>query len=114
MLTHAIANHPNVLDDLDADRQLARDLGQPSAAIQATQLRAKLVGLLVDRKESDAPGDFAAMQTADEVMALVRQELGEETAAALAAALAKQDEPAENPLETSGFDATRDEGSTLN
>jgi hypothetical protein len=54
------------------------------------------------------------MQTADEVMALVRQELGERTAAALAAALAKQDEPAENPSEADGFDATRDEGSTLN
>jgi hypothetical protein len=74
----------------------------------------KLVGLLVDRKESGAPGDFAALQTTDEVLAAVRQELGDEAAVALAAALAKRDEPAENPLETSGFDATRDEGSTLN
>ena len=51
------------------------------------------------------------MQTADEVMALVRQELGEETAAALAAALARQ-EPADQAMP--GLDATREDGSTLN
>ena len=39
----------------------SEQLGQPSAAIQATQLSAKPVGLLVDRKESGAPGDFAAV-----------------------------------------------------
>lgn len=47
-------------------------------------------------------------------MAVVRQELGEETAAALAAALAKQDEQAERAAETAGVSETRDEGSTLN
>ena len=54
------------------------------------------------------------MQTADEVMALVRQELGEETAAALAAALAKQDEQAERVAETAGVIETRDPEKTLN
>ena len=42
----------SLLDDLAADRALARTLGQPSAAIAATQLTARLCGLLVDRKES--------------------------------------------------------------
>jgi hypothetical protein len=61
----------------------------------ATQLSAKLCGLLVDRKESGQPGDFAELQSADEVLALIRRELGDATATALAAALAQQDgEPA--------------------
>lgn len=52
----------------------------------------RVVCLLIDRKESGAPGDFDKMQTADKVMALVRAELGDAAAAALAAALAR-DEP---------------------
>jgi hypothetical protein len=41
-----------VPDDLARpNRALARTLGEPSAAIAATHLTAKLVGLLVDRKE---------------------------------------------------------------
>jgi hypothetical protein len=82
----------SLIEDLAADRALARDLGQPSAAIAATQLTAKICGLLVDRKETGQPGEFADMQSADEVLALVKRELGEETAAALAAALAQQDD----------------------
>lgn len=97
-----------LLSDLVEDRALARELGQPSAAIAATQLSAKLVGLLVDRKESGAPGDFAA-QTPEAVVERVRQELGEATADALLAALAQQDaapaepEPAA-PVERSADD----------
>jgi cytochrome c553 len=41
-----------------------------------------------------APGEFASLQTAEEVMALVRAELGDAAAAALAAAAAaSHDEP---------------------
>ncbi len=88
--------------DLAADRALARETKQVSAAIQATQLSAKLVGLLIERKESGAPGDFANAQSADEVLALVRKELGAEFADAIAAVVAKNeaseaDPPAEVP-----------------
>ena len=76
-----------LLDDLAADRALARTLGQPSAAIAATQLTARLCGLLVDRKESGQPGEFAGLQSEAEVLALVRRELGDDSATALAAAL---------------------------
>jgi len=101
-----------LLQDLADDRALARTLGQPSAAIAATQLSAKLTGLLVDRKESGAPGDFAGLQSAGEVLALVRAELGEETAALLTAALARRDEASALPGDA--CDATeRDESSTL-
>ena len=78
-----------LLDDLAADRALARALGQPSAAIAATQLTARLCGLLVDRRESGQPGEFAGLQSEAEVLALVRRELGDDSATALAAALAQ-------------------------
>jgi hypothetical protein len=81
----------SLLSDLAEDRALARELGQPSAAISATALAAKLTGLLVDRKESGQPGDFSGMQSEADVLALVRNELGEDSAQALAAALAKAD-----------------------
>jgi len=98
-----------LLDDLASDRELARTLGQPSAAIAATQLSAKLVGLLVERKESGQPGDFAGLQSASEVLALVKAELGDETAALLAAALERREEASAPEV----VDTTRDEGGTL-
>lgn len=101
----------SLLQDLADDRKLARTLGQPSAAIAATQLSAKLVGLLVDRKESGQPGDFAGLQSASEVLALVRAELGEETAALLSAALERRGEEASAP---DALDTTRDDGAVLN
>jgi phage terminase small subunit len=84
-----------LLQDLADDRALARTLGQPSAAIAATQLTAKLVGLLVDRRERGQPGDFANLQTEEEVLAMVRAELGDASALVLAAQLAKHDRDAE-------------------
>ena len=101
-----------LLQDLADDRKLARDLGQPSAAIAATQLSAKLVGLLVERKESGQPGDFAGLQSASEVLALVKAELGDETAALLSAALERREESSALPGDA--CDATeRAESSTL-
>jgi hypothetical protein len=81
-----------LIDELAADRALARRLGQPSAAIQATMLTAKLVGLLVDRKETGRPGECVGLQSESEVLARVRSELGEDCAETLAAALAQQDQ----------------------
>ena len=95
----------SLLQDLADDRKLARGLGQPSAAIAAVQLSAKLVGLLVDRKESGQPGDFAGLQSASEVLALVKAELGDETAALLSAALERREEQAS--------ETARDDGGTL-
>jgi hypothetical protein len=79
-----------LLDDLAADRVLARELGQPAAAITATMNQARLVGLLVDRKEAGPPGGFADLQSEAEVLALVRAELGDQVADTLQAALARE------------------------
>lgn len=79
----------SLVDELDEARALAVRLEQPASAIQASMSKAKLVGLLVDRKETGQPGDFAA-QTPEAVLDLVRAELGDATADALLAALAQR------------------------
>jgi hypothetical protein len=43
----------SIAKQLDEDRALARQLGQPSAAVTATMGKAKLYGLLVDKVESE-------------------------------------------------------------
>jgi phage terminase small subunit len=86
----------SLLAELAQDRELARRVDQPSAAIQATVVQAKLVGLMVDRKENGAPGDFAGLTTVDEIVAKARVELGDDAAAMLLAVLGKS-EPVEIP-----------------
>lgn len=74
-----------LLSDAQEARDLAMRLDQPSAATGATQLQAKLVGLLVDRRESGNPGDFASLGTPQEVIDAIRRELGDAAAEALQA-----------------------------
>lgn len=110
LLTHAnvkrrLAEHHNMtlkrheitvdtlLADLESDRALAHCEGQGSAAVQATMAKARLLGLIVDRKETGKPGEFEGMNTVDEVLQAVRTELGDKVADALASELAAQ--PAE-------------------
>lgn len=112
----------SLLHDLAEDRALARETKQVSAAIAATQLSAKLVGLLIDRKESGQPGDFSDLTSADEILARVRADLGDDMADAITAALAKQaDTPTDGTVEPGPavgelveLDAERDDGATLN
>jgi phage terminase small subunit len=82
---------------------------------RALELLGKEQGMFIDRKESGAPGDFAGLTSVEEVMALVTRELGDETAAALAAVLSKQEaEPAESPADLPVIDASRSVEDTLN
>lgn len=76
-----------ISDQLDEDRAFAKAVDQAGPALNATIAKAKLHGLIVDRKESGAPGDFASQNTVDDVLALVRKELGEQAAALLISAL---------------------------
>ena len=103
-----------LLNDLAEDRKLARETKQVSAAIAATQLSAKLVGLLIDRKESGAPGDFSDLSSADEILAKVRTDLGDEFADALSAVLSKRDDTPQDVAPAIELDAERDDGATLN
>ena len=89
--------------ELDEAIALAKRVDQPGAMTQAVTVKGKLHGLLIDRKESGQPGDFAAAQSAQEVIDAVRKELGEDAARALQALAglhpaeqAGPDEPAES------------------
>jgi phage terminase small subunit len=76
-----------LLADLETDRALAHCEGQGSAAVQATMAKARLLGLIVDRKETGKPGEFEGLQTVDDVITAVRTEFGDKTADALASTL---------------------------
>jgi hypothetical protein len=86
-----------ISDQLDEDRAFAKAVDQAGPALNATIAKAKLHGLIVDRKESGAPGDFAGLSSADDVLALVRKELGDAAAALLIASL---DKPTELAIDT--------------
>jgi hypothetical protein len=73
----------NELDRIAAGAEANLQFG---AAKGAVETKAKLHGLLIDRKESGLPGDFAGLQEQD-VVALVRKELGDAAAALLIASL---------------------------
>jgi hypothetical protein len=81
----------SLIEELDEARALAARVEQPGAMTQATTVKAKLVGLLVDRKETGQPGDFASLKTPAEVIAALRAELGDAAVDAFLAALAGQE-----------------------
>lgn len=51
----------SVLNELEEARQLAMSIQQPAAATAAVMGKAKVKGLIVERKEVGAPGDFDRM-----------------------------------------------------
>jgi hypothetical protein len=51
----------SLLNELEEARKLAAEINQPSAAVAATLGKAKVAGLIVDRKEVGKPGDFEGM-----------------------------------------------------
>jgi hypothetical protein len=59
----------SILAELEEARVMAKKNGQPAAAVSASMGKAKLVGLVVDRKEVGAPGEFADLEdmTTDEL-----------------------------------------------
>lgn len=73
-----------ILNELEDGRQLARATAQPSAAVSASIGKARLLGMIVDRKESGAPGEFAALDTVKAILEAARKELGNEAVIALA------------------------------
>lgn len=86
----------SLLADLEADRGLAHSEGQGSAAVQATMAKARLLGLIVDRKETGKPGEFESLATTDDVLQAVRTEFGDAVANALASEFKAQEPRAES------------------
>lgn len=63
--------------ELESARVVAMTQGNPSAAVAATLGKAKLLGLMVERKEKGAPGDF---DVAGRIVARWRENLARLTA----------------------------------
>lgn len=103
----------SLIDEIEEARLQAVALGQPSTAVTASMSKARLAGLLVDRKETGAPGEFSRVANAEEVLAKVAAELGDETAAALRAALAAPEVEPE-PVDQVESAVQRAPGDTLN
>jgi hypothetical protein len=95
---------------LDEDRAFAKSVDQAGPALNATIAKAKLHGLIIDRKENGAPGEFAALGTEAEVLDAVRRELGDAAADALLVSLADTPEPEPEQPEVE----PRDPNATLN
>lgn len=77
-----------ILDELDEARAAALPM-QPGAAVSASIGKARLLGMIVDRKEVGSPGEFAGLDTVQAILQVVRKELGDK-AADMIAALARE------------------------
>src|SRR5262249_36879372 len=51
----------SLLNELEEARKQAVEINQPSAAVSAIVAKAKVAGLIVDRKEVGKPGEFEGM-----------------------------------------------------
>jgi len=51
----------SILNELEEARKQAVEINQPSAALSAIVAKAKVAGLIVDRKEVGNPGEFEGM-----------------------------------------------------
>lgn len=86
-----------VLTDCQAAIEMALAQAKPNDLVNATMAQAKLVGLLRDRTEIGAPGDFEGLENISDILEKVEAEAGAEAALALAKAFGyvKDDEPAQ-------------------
>jgi len=75
-----------ILAEYEEARKLAVQQEKPEAMLNASEKKAKLVGLLVDRREIGNAGDFEQMTDISQILAKVREDAGAEAADALAKA----------------------------
>jgi terminase small subunit-like protein len=75
-----------VLTDYQEALDLAKQQQRPREIVSAATAQAKLVGLLVDRKEVEQAVDFDRIANINGILEAVRRDAGEDAAAALAKA----------------------------
>ena len=72
-----------ILTDYQLALDMAKSKGEPANIIAAAREQAKLVGLLIDRKEIGAAGDFENMENISDILEAVANQAGPEAALAL-------------------------------
>jgi hypothetical protein len=87
-----------ILTEYEHARQLAIAQEKPEAMLNASEKKAKLVGLLVDRREVGNVGDFEQMTDISQILAKVREDAGAEAADALAKAFGLDEDPVNQNL----------------
>lgn len=75
-----------ILNDYQSALEMAANSNKPGDMISAAREQARLVGLLVERREVGSVGEFEAMENVEEVLEAVAKEAGDEAAMALAKA----------------------------
>lgn len=76
-LTSALeVTYETIIDELEQARQLAHANGQAGAAVSAIVAKAKVSGLIIDRREVGDPGDFSEL-TDEEIVAKAAREARE-------------------------------------
>jgi hypothetical protein len=83
-----------ILEEYEDARKLAIEQEKPSEMLAASEKKAKLVGLLVDRREVGNAGEFDAMNEPSAILEKVAEEAGPEAAMALAKAFGLMDDQA--------------------
>lgn len=71
------ATEDAVIAELDETRTHALSVDQCGPAVQATVAKARIAGLLIEKKEVGNPGDFANARNREELQRLVIEKLGE-------------------------------------
>ena len=75
-----------ILTNYQEALEMARAKEDPGNMISAAREQAKLVGLLIDRKEVGSAGDFENMENISEILQAVADQAGPEAALALSQA----------------------------
>lgn len=75
-----------ILNNYQEALDMARALAKPGEMISAAREQAKLVGLLVERREIGEAGDFDKMDSVEEILNAVKTQVSPEAAKALAQA----------------------------
>lgn len=107
----AAERHEVTVDSLVAELNVARDMAyqmrQPGNITAAVMAKARVTGNIIERKEHGAPGDFATLQSPDDVIAKARAELGDDVAEMLLAMMrANGDKSEEGGKDSSGDDSS--------
>lgn len=78
-----------ILSDYQLALDLAKQQEKPSEIVSAASAQAKLVGLIVDRRELGQAGDFDGLNDIEAIISKVREDVGNEAADAMARAFSE-------------------------